>query len=150
MRAESFAFGSGITGFIFAECRHFSDGSSDDGLVIHSTPLPEVDGCSQPARSVYVKPAITAWLEGQFQFWFVHLCVGCAAPRKPNKAVEATAIKSSVEVGVLRAVPHLSGRPTAMRALVGKVACDTTPPPRSPVCLLNVSAATAHGLVFVT
>ena len=35
---------------------------------------------------------------------------GCAAPRKPNKAVEATAIKFSGEIGTLRAVPHLCVR----------------------------------------
>ena len=36
-----------------------------------------------------------------------HVGFGCAAPQRSNKTVEATAIKSLVKVGVLRAVPHL-------------------------------------------
>lgn len=43
-----------------------------------------------------------------FRCFLVVICV----PRTANKSVEATAIKFLVEVGVLRAVPHLGVRHT--------------------------------------
>lgn len=60
---------------VLAECRDLPNGASNNGLVVHAASLPEVDGRSKPARSVNVEPAVTARLEGQFQFWFVHFRV---------------------------------------------------------------------------